>query len=445
MKEEVDIHDFDRRLRYELAALERSNIDPENKRLIREFIEDLQDGWIPKRGGKKPVMKARWPKYLMHLRVIAQIIEDNGIEPKSFLYLDEAKVKQLRRLLVRRLKAGSRKPDSWRSTAYDYAVCFKKFMRWLREEKGYPEGYENRELHANALLYTVHPLETAPLQFAKRDPLETVDIREIPTDQELIWLYEAALNLRDKCFFAMWREHGNRIGGLGSLQVGDIAPPDKWGILVTMRDKTIKGEQIRFIHAQKDIIAWLNAHPRRDDPDAPFWINLEKWNKKGIIEPLSYDDFRRIIDRAKERHNKRYADDREKQITKNIRPHLARYTAFRRKRKQGVPEHVICKESGLVDGSKQIELYGKFDRTDIDEYYEQMANARADRPPELRSCPRCEQIQKGSNSFCERCGSPMDLATALKYESELEERVKRLEAYLGLLSKAMRREKEKTS
>jgi hypothetical protein len=45
-------------------------------------------------------MKARWPKYLMHLRVIAQIIEDNGIEPKSFLYLDEAKVKQLRRLLA---------------------------------------------------------------------------------------------------------------------------------------------------------------------------------------------------------------------------------------------------------------------------------------------------------------------------------------------------------
>jgi hypothetical protein len=50
VKEEVDIHDFDRRLRYELTALERSNIEPENKRLIREFIEDLQDGWIPKRG-----------------------------------------------------------------------------------------------------------------------------------------------------------------------------------------------------------------------------------------------------------------------------------------------------------------------------------------------------------------------------------------------------------
>jgi hypothetical protein len=420
VKEELDIHNFDRRLEKEFEALEKSTISPENKELIKEFIEDLQDGWIPVKGGQKTVGKARWPKYAMHLRVIAQMIHDNGIDPESFLWVDEKKAKAIRKLIIQRAKKNSRREDSWKATAYDYGMIFKKFMRWVREEKRYPKGYPKRGLHNDSLAYSTHPLEVSKLKLPRPKPQGNTKVSDIPTDQELTWLYESAMNPRDRCFFAMWREHGNRIGGIGSLQIGDISPPDRLGILVTMKDKTIDGEQVRFIHAQADIIAYLNFHPQRDNPKAPFWINLEKWNKKGVIEHLEYDDFRKIIQRARDRHNQKYRDNPRKQITKPLRTHIARYTAFRRKRKQGIPAHVICKESGLVDGSKQLEYYGKFDRTDVDEYYKELAKPEEETRPELRSCPRCQQVQKGSNNFCERCGSPMELKTAVKFEEMRE-------------------------
>jgi hypothetical protein len=430
VKDAVDIHNFEKRLIDELNRLKRANIDSENKELITDFIQDLQDGWIPQMGRKKSVDKARWPKYAMHLRVIGQIIQDNGITPKSFRWLDKDKAKQLKKLLIKRLKPQSKKKNSWKTTAYDYKVIFKKFMRWVREEKGYPKGYQEKQRHLYHLDGSIHPLELKPIDFTKPSSNGNLEIYEIPTDEELQWLYEASVNLRDKCYFAMWKEHGNRIGGIGSLQIKDIESPDNLGILVTMRDKTLDGEQIRFIHAQADIITYLNSHPRRLDPEAPFWYNLDKWNKKSIFEHLEYPDFDRIIKRAQKRHNRKFRDNREKQITKKLRTHLARYAAFRRKRKQGVPAHVICTESGLVDGSKQLEYYGKFDRSDVDDYYRSVVAPEETRIPELRTCPRCKQVQKGVNGFCERCGSPMDVKAALKLQEEnktLEDRLKQLE------------------
>jgi hypothetical protein len=421
VKDAVDIHNFNKRLNDWLKSLEKSDIDRNNKKLITDFIGDLQDGWMPKKGKKKPVGKARWPKYVMHLKIIAELIQNNDVfSNKSFVWLDEEGAKQLKKLLINRLKPKSKRKDTWKTTAYDYKVIFKKFMRWVREEKGYPMGYKKKQLHTYALITSIHPLETEPLDFPKPDSNGNVEVYDIPSDEELQWLYEAALNLRDKCYFAMWREHGNRIGGLGSLQVRDVSPPDSLGILVTMRDKTMSGEQIRFIHAQADMIAYLNSHPKRDNPKAPFWYNLDKWNKKNKFEHLEYPDFARMIDRAKARHNRRFKGDKRKQITKPMRTHLARYAAFRRKRKQGVPAHVICAESGLVDGSKQLEYYGKFDRSDVDDYYREMAASEDEKPPEFRTCPRCKQIQKGVNNFCERCGSPMDITTVLEVDEVKE-------------------------
>ncbi|HUW68304.1 MAG TPA: hypothetical protein VMW20_09720 [Candidatus Nanoarchaeia archaeon] len=69
---------------------------------------------------------------------------------------------------------------------------------------------------------------------------------DIPTEEELQYLSNAAINPRDKAIFEMARELGLRIGGIGSRQLKHVSF-DELGAKVTIYDKTMRGEPVRFV------------------------------------------------------------------------------------------------------------------------------------------------------------------------------------------------------
>ncbi len=155
-----------------------------------------------------------------------------------------------------------------------------------------------------------------------KKPNKLRDAHTIPTDQEMEFLCNAAANPRDKAYIEMSREHGERIGGLGTRQI-------------------------------------------KHDPEAPLWIDMTKLPK---CIPLNYDGFKAIIQRIVERHNRTAQKFNLPQINKHITTHLFRYYAQTRDERQGMPRTIMCKLRGWTLGSRQPEQYARLTTDDVDDY-----------------------------------------------------------------------------
>jgi integrase/recombinase XerD len=141
-----------------------------------------------------------------------------------------------------------------------------------------------------------YPNEVMKIRLSQHQKLKAGE--DIPTVEEVEYLSNAAINPRDKAFFEMAKELGIRIGGIGSRQIKHVSF-DELGAKVTIYDKTMRCEPVRFISSASYLRIWLDSHPFKNDPEAPLWVDLEK-TAYGPV-PLDYNGFRAIIRRAVER------------------------------------------------------------------------------------------------------------------------------------------------
>ncbi len=87
----------------------------------------------------------------------------------------------------------------------------------MRKKHGYPETYPNRNKPIELLPVSKYAYEVSRMNI--KEPNRLRDAHAIPTDQEMEFLCNAAVNPRDKAYIEMSREHGERIGGLGTRQI----------------------------------------------------------------------------------------------------------------------------------------------------------------------------------------------------------------------------------
>ncbi|HUV82373.1 MAG TPA: hypothetical protein VMW53_04775, partial [archaeon] len=196
---------------------------------------------------------------------------------------------------------------------YDFRIILRKFITWLRNEYGYPDGYPQKEEISQLLPILKFPSEVMKIRVSPPQKLKAGE--DIPTEEEMQYICDAAINPRDKAFFQMAKEVGIRIGGIGSRQIKHVSF-DELGAKVTIYDKTMRGEPVRFVSSASHLHIWLDNHPFKNDPEAPLWIDLEK-TAYGAF-PLDYNGFRAMIRRAVERHNKRAETLGLPRITKKI-------------------------------------------------------------------------------------------------------------------------------
>ncbi|MFO7967794.1 MAG: site-specific integrase [Archaeoglobaceae archaeon] len=399
----IDIHGFDRRLTRELELLEELDVPQETKELIKEFIDDGLQGW-----GTTKISKARAAKLLMHLRLITKLLCRNGC---SYEYMTEKDLKKLLKDIdnhyyeVKVKKSKDPEKTSWGQS--DARTALLKFMKWLRSEKGYPDDYPDKKVAESAKvvmsLNGAKPPELAKLRIMK--PEESVKPNDIPEEWVFRSLREASENIRDEAFFTVAEEWGPRIGGIGSLTVGSVKFDDI-GAWIYPHDKTHRGEGVRLTWSAGPLRRWMEKHPFRDNLEAPLWVDL---NCRQYPKPITYRGFKKIIERAVKRHNKRAEANGGKKIEKNIRTHFFRYFAQIRDEIEGVPRSVQLRQRGWKDGSDQPDRYAMLANVEVDQYYRQKyGKSEEDKGSKAVVCPRCEEVNPPASRHCNKCNLMLD-------------------------------------
>ena len=402
----IDIQNYDRAFKRELELLEESDLPERTKELLKEFIDDALHGW-----GTRKISKARAAKLLSHLRHIAFMLHEKGYD---FEYLTEEGVKYISKRIdehfYERKKKRGVDPEKPGWGEYDFKRALLKFMKWLRAEKGYPEDYPDREIVEAAKVIlkmgNARPPELAKMQIVT--PEESVKAEDIPPAWVFRALRESAENIRDEAFFAVAEEWGARIGGIGGLMIKQVRFDD-FGAWIYPEDKTHRGEPVRLVWSAKLLKRWLDVHPFKDNPDAPVWIDL---NCKDYPKPITYNGFRKMIQRAIRRHNKKAEASGGKipKIEKNIRTHFFRYFAQIRDEIEGVPRSVQIRQRGWSPNSKQPDRYAKLAPVHVDEYFRKKYGKQDENGKDFEPvrCPRCEEINPPAAKTCVRCGLPLD-------------------------------------
>jgi len=402
---DIDIHDYARRIECVKNLVKNSKISEGNKQLITEFMGDCRTGW----GGKK-LTDARVSKLIAAIKILSEMLE------KDWEWVTKEDIKRI----IVKLDAD---PEKGEWAQHDYRIILRKFVAWLRAEHSYPSGYPEREEFIRILSIVKYPVEVGKIKINRPDRLKPAE--EIPTQTEMQYLSDAAINPRDKAFFEMAKEVGIRIGGLGSRQLKHISF-DELGAQITMHDKTMRGEPVRYISSVSYLHVWLENHPFKTNPEAPLWIDLGK-TAKGPV-PLDYSGFRALILRTVERHNKRAENLGLPKITKRIHTHLFRYHAQTRDELDGVPRSIMCKQRGWKTDSKQPERYARIVTKDVDSYYAKkfgITGGEIKEQPKPGRCPRCKELNAPGMGYCFKCGLPLSIK-AENVEQQLQSMIEEM-------------------
>ncbi len=281
---------------------------------------------------------------------------------------------------IEKLVNGIERSDYTEWTKRDFRITLKKFFRWLRGTDDYPP-------EVKWLRSTIRN---------KRAKLPD----EILSQDEVQALIAAARIPRDKAFIAALYESGCRIGELLGLRMKHVQQhPHGYQIAVNGK----KGSRrLLLIASAPYLTTWLNQHPMRDDPKAPFWVTADY-----RAAQLSYAQVSAILKRISRRAG----------IHKAVNPHN-----FRHSRATHLANHLTeaqMKEYfGWVQGSDMASTYVHLSGRDVDYALLRLNDISVDREERqknsfsLKVCPRCSLSNPPANKFCSRCGTVLDQKTA---------------------------------
>ncbi len=361
MRQRIEIHNYERRIRTVLEKINQSIISPRNKELILNFYrEELLCG----------VSKPRQYKYLYTLERLARELK------KDFETAAKDDIIDIIAFLE------NSKFSEW--SKHDYKVVLKIFYRWLRRTDEYPP-------EVKWIKTTVKNSHLLP--------------EEILTEEEIKRIAESAVSLRDKAFILVLYESGCRIGEILTLCIRNVQFDD-YGAVLIVSGKT-GDRRVRIMASAPKLAAWLENHPLKSDPDAPLWVNFSTNNHHGS---LGYSATKEMLTDTAKRAG----------IKKRIYPHL-----FRHSRATFLARHLtesqLKQHFGWVQASDMASTYVHLSGRDVDSALFKLQGINVEsREKEavlkVMSCPKCSQSNSPTSKFCMRCGSPLDVETAMKID-----------------------------
>lgn len=375
MKPQKDIYGHD--LRYEKTKkhLERAKISLKNKELILEFDEVCS---------LEKLSKSRKIKIISYLIILA----------RDYLKKDFDKAgKEDLKAVVLKLDAKERM-SVW--TKHTYKSILKKFYRWLSYGDSYKTRIEQPEI-----------ISWLRVGVSQKDR-PRVKASDILTEREIEKLIETAEHARDKAFISMLYELGARIGEIGMLRISDVSR-DKYSFTVDLSGKT--GHRTpRIVVSDPYLAAWLNVHPLKNDPGAPLWVMLGDRNKNRRME---YGALRALVLRLRGKAK----------MKKRIYPHLFRHTRV---------THLLVNKQinesqakiyfGWTPSSNMLSEYSHLVSRDVNNVMLEIHGIRtaeqAEQKPKIKQCPRCKEINPKDHLFCRKCGSILDIKTAVEMDEK---------------------------
>ncbi|AFZ74605.1 site-specific integrase [Natronobacterium gregoryi] len=221
-------------------------------------------------------------------------------------------------------------------------------------------------------------------------------------DEHVEPMADECFNARDAAMITMQFDAGLRGGEFKDLTVGDIQDHDH-GLQVTVEGKQGR-RTILLIPSVPYVNRWLDAHPDRDDPDAPLWSKITK------AEPISDRMVSNVFDEAADRA------DIDKPVTlTNFRKSSAAYLASRNLNQAHIEEH-----HGWVRGSRVAARYISVFSEDSDLEIARAHGVDVEEdehdPIAPLECTRCGRETPRSEPLCVWCGQAMDPKAAVELD-----------------------------
>ena len=324
----------------------------ENKRLCMQFLEACQVGMCGKKIGIKRGMKT-----IESLRDLCELLPPD----KTWHEVTKADTTKILLKIQERPSWGD-----W--SQYVLKGVLRKFITWLRNEYGYPQGYPDRERLMATLPLIKYPVE---VRFSLDKPNKLKPIEEIPTKEEIQLLMNACDSqtygpegVRDKAIFAILEETGLRVGGVGTLYIKNINF-DFLGGIITVHDKTMKGDPVRIITSVSHLKAWLEVHPDKSNPEAPLWVNLGQSHKHLA---MNYFGMRAMLKKAVRVHNELAEVRGLPKIARRFHFHGFRYFRQTTDMVSGMPLSIQCKRRGWSPTSRQPMMYARVTSDQVDKW-----------------------------------------------------------------------------
>jgi len=361
-----NIYHYEDRVNAVLRDIESSSqICQENKSAIQRFYSNcLAEG----------LTNARISKLLHHVRRIATLLNKN---------FAEASREDISRV-VREIETN---PAWSMATKHDFKVILKKFYKSLDGSGEFPEQ--------------VKWIKPNFKKNSHRLP------EELLTEEDVRKLVEAAGHPRDKAFILVLYESGCRIGELLTLRIKNIMF-DSNGAALLVNGKTGQ-RRVRIIASAPLLSVWLNNHPFRDNPDSPLWVVVGTKNHHDALGYASIvAQLRKIATRAG--------------VNRKVNPH-----AFRHARAtflaNNLTEAQMKEYFGWVQSSDMASVYVHLSGRDVDNAILKLHGLATEKKNEneslkLKNCARCQEKNAPVSQFCSRCGSPLDIETALELDEK---------------------------
>jgi len=351
----------------ELGRLERSDLRPEVKNRIKEFLSYLQ--------AREELSEERLYFYSVKLRKIA------GIMGETFLDPDDKDVEKA-------LNTIRSNPSYSEWTIEGFKQAFKKFYKWNGNEDSVKWIKRNNKPN-----------------YKKKPDF-------IITQGEVDLLISSCDNARDKAIFSLLYDTGVRIGELLSIRIKDVSFDD-YGMRVLVSGKT----GVRMVRAIGDSVgyvrAWLNVHPDQFNEDAFLFVKF-----KDPREALDIGSLYRMFNKVKHRAIKIGFPP-----NKRINPHKFRHNRATELASK-VKGPVLEKEMGWVPSSRMTRVYIHLSDDDVDKAILEAHGIKVEKKAEsarrARICLYCKAPNPGNAKYCLQCGRPLDYDEAKLLDERVE-------------------------
>lgn len=238
---------------------------------------------------------------------------------------------------------------------------------------------------------------------------------DILSEDEILKMIEAAGNVRDKAIIAVLYDSGIRVGELLSLRKKDVNLEEE-PAHITVNGKTGM-RKVPILFSPPYLSRYLEL-VKKKKPEDYLWTAIGTWTEHNKL--VDGAAIRRLLKLSGEKAG----------IEKRIYPHLFRHSRATHYANR-LTEQQLKGLFGWTGDSKMVSTYVHISGRDIDDAVMQ---AYGKKPKEVvapklveKICPRCRERNGIDFVHCSRCGSPLDIATALK-EKELEKRAEELAA-----------------
>ena len=235
---------------------------------------------------------------------------------------------------------------------------------------------------------------------------ESIQKEELPTKEEIQQLLDNMPRAIDKCLVMIFLE-GLRVNEARNVRLGDVVNRETHMVIYVKITKS-KKRPVPVVNSVPFIIDWINQHPDKNNPDAHLFCNRRH---KRII-PYSVRGLQEII-------------ERNNNLDKNIHPHLFRHTAATTDYGKLSEKEMMMKYGWKT--RIMIDRYAHLVDTDLEDKILQLHGIIPEREKENgikivknKECPRCQFINPGTNKFCSRCGSALDIRTVMKAEENIQ-------------------------